>query len=83
MAGKRPKKKKTGIIIFVIELIVLMILVAGIFVLARINSGLRNIGTATGQGGSGKTSSGAVTAPQNNNTEAVEGTEAEPVAQTG
>ncbi|MDO4619745.1 MAG: hypothetical protein Q4B09_03885 [Lachnospiraceae bacterium] len=45
---KNPKKKKkASVVIFVIELIALLVLVAGIFVYARINDGLRNLGTSS------------------------------------
>ncbi len=46
MAKRKKKGMKGSLILFVIEVIVLVVLVGGIFVYAKINEGLRNIGTA-------------------------------------
>ncbi len=46
MAKRRKKGSKKGLIIFAVEVIVLVVLVSGIFVYAKINEGLRNIGTS-------------------------------------
>lgn len=43
---KRKNRRKKRIALFVIEMIILACLVAGVFVYAKINAGLRNIGTA-------------------------------------
>ena len=43
---KKPKKTKASLILFIVELVVLVVLVGAIFGYAKINEGLRNIGTA-------------------------------------
>ncbi len=72
---KKPKKKKASLILFIAELIVLVVLVAAIFGYAKINEGLRNIGTAGGSGANAVTGTGNVAAVQTDQTAAVpEGT---------
>ena len=44
---KKPKKRRASQILFLVELIVLVFLVCAIFGYAKINEGLRNIGSAT------------------------------------
>ena len=44
---KKHRKKKGSIVLFVIEILILAALVAGIFIYARINQGLRNIGASS------------------------------------
>jgi LCP family protein required for cell wall assembly len=48
----KHKKGKKSIVLFVIEVVILLTLVGGIFVYAKINQGLRNIGTGSGNRGS-------------------------------
>ncbi len=47
MAKGKKKKGKSSLMLFVIEIVVLMILVGGIFVYAKVNEGLRKIGTSS------------------------------------
>ncbi len=51
----RRGKKKTGRIVFLVEVILLIALAAGIFVFARISDSLRSIGSGTGNPGNGVT----------------------------
>ncbi len=46
MAKRKKKGNKRGLILFTVEVIILVVLVSGIFVYAKINEGLRNIGTS-------------------------------------
>lgn len=55
--SKKPKKKKASLIIFIVELLILLVLVTAIFGYAKINEGLRNIGTA---GGRSQTATGTI-----------------------
>ena len=60
---KKPKKTKASLILFIVELVVLVVLVGAIFGYAKINEGLRNIGTADfGNAAAGNATVGNATA---------------------
>ena len=60
---KKPKKTKASLILFIVELAVLVVLVGAIFGYAKINEGLRNIGTADfGNAAAGNATVGNATA---------------------
>ena len=60
---KKPKKTKASLILFIVELVVLVVLVGAIFGYAKINEGLRNIGTADfGNAAAGNATVGNTTA---------------------
>ena len=61
---KKTKKRRASLVLFVIELIVLVVLVCAIFGYAKINEGLRKIGSAT-KSGQMTASAGNVTGLQN------------------
>ncbi len=44
---KKKKKKKGNVILFIVELIILAVLVIGIFLYAKLNEGIRKIGSET------------------------------------
>lgn len=58
--NRKRKKKKAPLVIFVIEIIALVVLAAGIFLFARLNAGLGGIGSA-GTAGTVTTGGGTVT----------------------
>ncbi len=60
--SKKSGKSRKSLIIFLAEILVLMILVCGIFVFAKINAGLRSIGSRAGAHAGVNTSAGTVTA---------------------
>ena len=64
----RKKKRRVSLVVFVIELIALVVLVAAIFIYARVNSGLRNLGTSASH--NDQTAAGTVAAQQQNAAEA-------------
>ena len=41
------KKKKKSLLLFIVEIVILAVLVVGVFVYAKLNEGIRNIGTST------------------------------------
>ena len=71
---KKPKKKKASIILFFIELIVLLALVCGIFIYAKINEGLGQIGKSAGTSATSVINQGAETVNAANGGVAGQGT---------
>ena len=49
MAKKKRKKKKGNLVLFIVELIILGVLIAGIFLYAQLNRGLHEIGSGGNQ----------------------------------
>ncbi len=45
--NSRKKKKRGSLLLFIVEIVILAVLVVGVFVYAKLNEGIRNIGTST------------------------------------
>lgn len=52
MKNRKRKSRKKNRILFLVEIIVLLVLVVGVFAYAKVNEGLRKIGTGNGSGNS-------------------------------
>ncbi len=55
MKKRRKRSRKKNRILFIVEIVILLVLVVGVFAYAKVNEGLRNIGTANTVSGNNKT----------------------------